>query len=262
MSNPLILWIKELFGLWVKLMCSMIGLALQILGWFFIPEMPRLRPFIIGAGALALLASSYLAWLSQRKQLEELKGKLPIIQLGEAIEFDETSSVYRLPVRNEGKIASKITAKLERVVMGDGQPHPDSARLPIKLQWMHHPRIDSPELGAEKVDIVFVKSPPLSPPPPQLGQPRFIAANWLPVSQLPEPPEMPAPPPYLMVAGVTFDGFKISPQEGQSVYCELAFYGSENVALVKTWCHFKRNAKAGLAAEIIQDSPFPDTILN
>ena len=69
MSNPLFLWFKQIYESWVKLMCAIVGLLLSVLGWFFVPDVTGLRPFVIGAGVLSLLLASYLVWLDEHNKL-------------------------------------------------------------------------------------------------------------------------------------------------------------------------------------------------
>jgi len=81
MSSPLFLWFKQIYGSWVKLMCAIVGLLLSVLGWFFVPDVSRLRPFVIGAGVLSLLLASYLVWLDEHNKLIQSEALISTLQV-------------------------------------------------------------------------------------------------------------------------------------------------------------------------------------
>jgi hypothetical protein len=246
-------YFRELVTGWIGLMSTLLGVLLNIIGWFFVPDVAAMRPYVIAVGVIALFIASFNAWLAKHKQLEQILATKPVIVTADTLEFDESSSLYRLLIRNTAKTTSPITAKIEQVIL-NGEPHPDSARLPIKLQWMHHPDRDSIELGSEKVDVAFVEivPGPIAYPLKRIGykdkegRPRFR----FPVS---------AAECYLVIAGATFHDFKICLKENESVNCELVVYGSENQPLSTKWCRFTRDSKAreGVVAEIV---PLPPSL--
>lgn len=256
MARYLTSYLRELVTGWIGSMSTLLGVFLNIIGWFFVPDVVAIRPYVIAVGVIALFIASFNAWLAKRKQLEQILANRPMIVTGDKLEFDNSSSLYRLFIKNSGNMASQIMAKIEQVIMGSGEPHPDSARLPIRLQWMHHPGRDAVELGAEKVDVAFVQ---IVPAPIAYSSTRLWSKDKagrprarFPATTVGEPAF------YLVIAGVSFDKFKISLNENESVYCQLALYGSENQPLSTNWCRFTRDSKAreGAVAEIVPLPPF------
>lgn len=228
-------------------MSTLLGVILNIIGWFFVPDVVAIRPYVIAVGVLALFIASFNAWLTKhraleqkQKELDQLLASRPVIMTADAPEFDTSLSLYRLFITNTGNTTNSIMAKVERVILGSGEPHQDSARLPIRLQWMHHPDSDSIELGSEKVDLAFVQIVEI--PPVRSGQRVWVKdesghrRSGFPILHAPEP-EL-----YINIAGVTFSDFKIPLNKGESVYCEVAFYGSENKPAKTIWCRFSRDS--------------------
>jgi len=234
-------------------MSTLLGVLLNIIGWFFVPDVVAIRPYVIAVGVIALFIASFSAWLSKHKALEQILANRPIIVTADTLEFDNSSLLYRLLIKNTGNTTSRIKAKIEQVIIG-GQPHRDSARLPINLQWMHHAGRDAVELGKEKVDVVFVQ---IVPAPIASGRKPVAARDKQGRPRLRYPANMQEPELYLVIAGATFHDLRIPLNEGESVYCELALYGSENQPLSTKWCRFTRDSKAreGVVAEIVPIPP-------
>jgi hypothetical protein len=147
----------------------------------------------------------------------------PRIIMGNVLEFDKQSSMYRLPGRNKSRGNAKVIVSVENVIGEEGRPHEQSPRLPLKLQWMHNPNSDSVELGYEKADVVQVITDP-----PQEAR--------------------------LNIVGAIHKSFEIRLAGSEKVYLKLVAYGSENRPLASKWCCFEKNKKSptGYVATVVK----------
>lgn len=164
-------------------------------------ENPTICVVGLVAGVLGLIVSIAALWRWKAKSRDSLF-------IGDP-HYDSKSDLYRLMVRNESKGTLQVLAKLVAVVDEEGRPHVDSARLPIKLQWMHWPNCHVLSVTwIEKLDVAFCRRMQLTPE--------------------------------LQVAGVAFDGFTIAFHDDLlTAYLCIEFYNAlTNKRIATEWCAF------------------------
>ena len=78
MFKGLASYIGEVFRGWVGGMSALFGLILSVLGWFFIPDATKIKPYVVAVGIAALLYAFYRAWARKAVDLAIVSGELRI----------------------------------------------------------------------------------------------------------------------------------------------------------------------------------------
>lgn len=96
-ASDLRLYLRELSREFISAMSTLFGLIVSAIGWFFIPDAPKLRPYVIGIGVLSMLYASYRLWVIKNNDLVALTGDGLLEARREAVrrEWDNFSATQK-----------------------------------------------------------------------------------------------------------------------------------------------------------------------
>jgi hypothetical protein len=101
-------YVGEVCEGWVGGMSALFGLILSILGWFFIPDATKIKPYVVCVGVVALLYAFYRAWARKNAELNEAVTNLNIEQersrplFEGAIDSQQAGPIHRMSGGLEG----------------------------------------------------------------------------------------------------------------------------------------------------------------